>query len=433
MANKVSYVSRKRFEFLKTITKIRLPSELLIGDKDDHLILIDYRHIKEDDPNKHPLDLRDERPLPYGIRDSVGSIVRIHDQKTICRGTYFEDFSEAKPKDLEKVLLPNPRWYEYYEGTMVRVFKTNGKIYFCTKNKLDGRGHKFSGTTETLYEAWKRLDGPELETFFPEAEDHDLIYEFSVVTKHRIIASVIGHEKILLTHVYSIKDGTIYEPDEEIDGKLDVKFATTPHLLPGDRPTWKHDDKLRIYTFGAVFTEDTTNRYPILLKSADFRYRELIRGPNPYPLALRYYTLRLEHPNLVEDDKLSSCMWEGLTDLEKFDSAILTCTPPCQTDELQRIIRDFDDTVESVEEFIDKTMNDLDSGNIHETDLDKIVFAEIQARRNNKPVKRTGQSFFRLASHAQKAKKFEAAHPGIIYKSGYTVPAKNRVGYILSK
>lgn len=247
-----------------------------------------------------------------------GIVVDINNKRILCKSSKYTYnvvlgklpdkndvvFNDENNQDI-KINLNNVVIKYGFEGSVIRVFKHNGKIYLSTHRKINARGVIW-GNSPTFEEIYKQLGGLEEELF----SDNDCYcYTFIMCHRDLLCASkiVINPGFLVLLSIDKIKDtdklpyqfNTLKELPRNIDKPfiyepqpLTIKQANE-HLKYGfhEPNLFDVDQRLLQGEFLIIYCGD----YNIKVSSISYNWRLNIRG-NDTNLLRRFY--------ILEDDSI---------------------------------------------------------------------------------------------------------------------------------
>lgn len=132
--------------------------------------------------------------------------------------------------------------YQWYEGTLLRVFKWKGLVFYATHKKLEGKNHWAS--SKSFYQIFKEMDGPSEETLF--SSDSNIVYQYILCHPDLLMVSQVP----LLTHGYLVY--------------LDSMRLITGEILPAKKSlifSPEYFPKVTQHTFPQQMDIETTNRF----------------------------------------------------------------------------------------------------------------------------------------------------------------------------
>lgn len=108
-----------------------------------------------------------------------------------------------------------------YEGTMVRIFKWNDRVFFSTHKRIDALESNWGGRMR-FSQLWEKLNGPDIRTFFGNELYSPYCYIFLIVDNEVRLASstrdnrivFIGVKRVWSEESYAQKNGPYYWPEE---------------------------------------------------------------------------------------------------------------------------------------------------------------------------------------------------------------------------
>lgn len=179
-----------------------------IYSREDDLLLIHYTE-------RAPLD-------EYGwLR---GIIVDIIEEKIVCEsGGYVptivsdslvikDDSIVVKERHSKEYVFEQSKMFiqKGIEGTVLRVFKHKGKVYYSTHRRIDAR-QSFWADSPSFYDIYCNLKGPPADVLFPFDEDNPTeVYIFLLVTKSSLLVSrmALGEGDEHIVFLYSMNNKT---------------------------------------------------------------------------------------------------------------------------------------------------------------------------------------------------------------------------------
>lgn len=225
-----------------------------------------------------------------------------------------------------------------FEGSIIRIFSHNGKVYFSTHKKIDARKVKW-GNSDEFYNIYKSLGGLDEELF---QEDDSYCYTFIIC--HRDLLSVskinIGCGFLVLLSKDKIKE-TDKEPYQfntvrELPNIIEKPFILEPrnltineaneHLQHGfNIPNLNNIDQRLLQGEFLILYLDNVN---IKISSVSYNWRNTIRG-NETNLLRRFYILENDAIFLSPKDysykylKMPTYTYKMLEDAIKKDGYII--------------------------------------------------------------------------------------------------------------
>lgn len=184
-----------------------------------------------------------------------GIVVDVTAKTVVCRSNghtpivvsdklNFDDAGKMKLVDTmnnEHVVDDKTNFKIGFEGTLITVFKHNGKVYRTTKKRLDPTKSRW-GNSKTFMDIYWELGGPtDEELFDPESKYSPFCHMFIMVHPDVMIVSknmvgsgylvYLGHKQMYdldytkCPYKQTLKDGSYFsetETDFELDGRLDA-------------------------------------------------------------------------------------------------------------------------------------------------------------------------------------------------------------------
>lgn len=200
-----------------------------------------------------------------------------------------------------------------FEGTLMRMFKWNGKVYKSTHRRLSVEKSRWGNETKTFLEMYKDLNGPDTlfgdEEFSPYCHFFMLTHpEVVVGTKHQLTKGLLvylGYEQM-----WDPEDENLKIPKEKIDRVLKTPELATdlnskqeqpitfqPKLLNLDEVNrhlkfgfWSHDGSINKYDerlgtgefiIAYTFDELTQTKKLLRIHSTAYDWRLTMRGNHP--------------------------------------------------------------------------------------------------------------------------------------------------------
>lgn len=205
--------------------------------------------------------------------------------------------------------LLDTRMYPAYEGTVVRIFKYNGTVYFSTNSRFDATQSRFNGVGETYLNIYLQLGGTPLDELFTNKVNSDAVHVINMVSP--------SNQNVSFANKYGL-----YEQKTMPLGPFKGAVTKLPFTLKPEALDFSQANKYLIT--GSVSESETAHmRGEALLLvddsnpsdvktakilSVDYQWRLRIRGNNS---SLLHRYLQLLETRLMEPD-VYSLTWPDL-------------------------------------------------------------------------------------------------------------------------
>jgi hypothetical protein len=236
-----------------------------------------------------------------------GVIVDIHERRIVCKshGNTISLTSDIINEDDDNLIIndvlvnkKDAKIMIGFEGTLLRIFKHRGVVYYSTHRKINCVNSKW-GNSMTFYKMYETLNGPTPEQLF-DNDDDTSIKLFLIV--HPDVQNVsklnLGDGFLIYLGTKSL-DGSIINEEKEIFDSftnhiVDVNDANE-HLVKGFQGIVnKNDYRLSSGEFIVIYEMENDNlKNVIKVESHSYSWRSVIRDNNPNILH-QFYKL-LDH------------------------------------------------------------------------------------------------------------------------------------------
>jgi len=151
--------------------------------------------------------------------------------------TMYINSVEVAPEEVPKVKLgvrdfdkASATLFLGYEGAMVRLFKWNGQVFFSTHRRIDASRSNWGGRT-SFFELYKKLGGPEIDTFFGAEPYSPFCYMLLVAHNEIRLATSTRDNRIIFIGVKKVWDEEKYASEGKPyswSGELKPKIPSIP-------------------------------------------------------------------------------------------------------------------------------------------------------------------------------------------------------------
>lgn len=198
-----------------------------------------------------------------------------------------------------------------YEGTIVRIFKYNGEVFFSTYNRLHAETGMINGSGKTFLQMYLELGGTPLDELFGNQKTSDAVHVVQIVSPDNQTTSFINKFGL-----YELK--TIPLASQKV---AKLPFTITPprfNLVQGNRYLLFGDGEEGVPFHGEALlvtdNSDPSDVKVVRMLSQNYNWRLRVRGSN-LPPKQRYLQLlqtrllppeiyNLSWPNLVAEYNL---------------------------------------------------------------------------------------------------------------------------------
>ena len=241
-----------------------------------------------------------------------------------------------------------------FEGTLIHVFKHDGKVYRSTRKRLDSSKSRW-GNSKTFGQIYQELKGPSDEMLFNSEKKYSpYCHTFILVHPDVLIATKLNVEKGFLVYLgpkqmYSKEEGRCPYPLNEVDTEL--KTPLTSNVFPSDLDNkvyvpsllnleeankhllfgvyepfegYEHIDP-RLLPGEFLILEDVSTKLMYKVESPAYHWRTSMRNNNPNLLHRFFELLDYAHAKNLDNQKYVE-MFSVLTmyNLESLQTVVST-------------------------------------------------------------------------------------------------------------